>query len=119
MSNDEFGKKKTPEKKEKNKYTEEEGDWYTLCKIYLNRIYIYIYIYIYWHCVANDEVPSTSSQIVEKIEVFQGVFLPGISKLNKSAADKKPRNQPQFSPKKKTPEKGKWISCCILYLLSH
>ena len=26
MSNDEFGKKKTPEKKEKNKYSEEEGD---------------------------------------------------------------------------------------------
>ena len=80
-------------------------------------IHIYIYIYIYWHCVANDEVPSTFSQIVEKIEVIQGVFLPGISKLNKSAADKKPLNQTQFSPKKKTPEKGKLISYCILYLL--
>ena len=28
-------------------------------------------IYTFWHYVVNDEVPSTSSQIVEQIEVIQ------------------------------------------------
>ena len=44
----------------------------------------------FWYCVVNDEVPSTSSQIFKPIEVIQWVVLPGISKLNNSAPDKKP-----------------------------
>ena len=44
-------------------------------------------VYTFWHCVVNNEVPSTSSQIVEQIEVIQGVVLPGISKMNDSAPD--------------------------------
>ena len=37
-------------------------------------------IYIFWYCVVNEEVASTSSQIVEQIEVIQEVVLLGISK---------------------------------------
>ena len=39
-------------------------------------------IYIFWYCVVNEEVKSSSSQIVEQIEVIQEVVLPEISKLN-------------------------------------
>ena len=49
----------------------------------------------FWYCVVNDEVPSISSQIFEQIEVIQELVLPGISKLNDSAPDKKPGNQMQ------------------------
>ena len=49
-------------------------------------------IYTFWHCVFREEVPSTSSQIVEQIEFIQGVVLPGISRLNQLSK--------QFSPKK-------------------
>ena len=38
-------------------------------------------------------MPSISSQIVEQIEVIQGVVLPGISKMNGSAPGKKPKEQ--------------------------
>ena len=51
------------------------------------------------YCVVNDKVPSTSSQIVEQIEVNQKVLLRGISELNDSAPDNKPEDQTQFSPK--------------------
>ena len=73
--------------------------------------------YTFWYCIVNDEVPSTSSQIFEQIEVIQEVVLPGISKLNDSALDKKPGEQTQFSPKKAA-EKGKWIWYSLLNLLS-
>ena len=43
----------------------------------------------FWYCVVNIEVSSTSSQIVEQIEVVQEVVFSGISKLNDSALDKK------------------------------
>ena len=75
-------------------------------------------IYTFWYCVANDEAPSTYSQIVEQIDVIQGVVLPWISKLNDSAPDKKQGGQTQFFPKKNL-EKGKWIWYCQLYLRSH
>ena len=52
-----------------------------------------------------------------QIEVIQEVVLPGISKLNDSALDKKPGEQTQFSPKKAA-EKGKWIWYSLLNLLS-
>ena len=39
-------------------------------------------IYTFLYCVANDEVPSTSSQIVEQIEGIQENVFPGIFKLN-------------------------------------
>ena len=65
-------------------------------------------VYTFCHCAVNDEVPSTSSQIVEQIEVIQGVVLPGISKINDSAPDKN-FQQTQFSSKKKTLVKGKWF----------
>ena len=32
-------------------------------------------LYTFWHCIVNDEAPSISSQIVEQIEVIQGVVL--------------------------------------------
>ena len=66
---------KKPEGKEKNRYSEEEVDCYTICKICLIRKSIVIY-------VVNDEVPSTSSQIVEKMEIIQELVLPGISRMN-------------------------------------
>ena len=56
-------------------------------------------IYTFWYYVANDQVPSTSSQIVEKIEDIQEVVLPGILKLNNSALEKKQGDQIQFFPK--------------------
>ena len=49
-----------------------------------------------------------SSQVVEQIEVIQGVVLPGISNMNNSAPDEKPKEQTQFSPKK-TLVKRKWF----------
>ena len=52
-------------------------------------------IYTYLYYVANEEVPSTFSQIVEQIEVIQEV-------------DKKQGDQTKFSPKR-TLEKAKWI----------
>ena len=36
----------------------------------------------FWYYVDNNEVPSSSSQIVEQIEVIKEVVLLGISKLN-------------------------------------
>ena len=47
-------------------------------------------IYTFRYCVVI-EVPLTSSQIFEQVEVIQ--VLPGISKLNDSASDKKPGDQ--------------------------
>ena len=75
-------------------------------------------VYTFWHCIVNDEVPSTSSQMVEQIEVIQGVVLPGISKMNDAAPDKKPKEQIKFS-QKKTLIKGEWFRYCLLYLLLH
>ena len=56
-------------------------------------------IYTFWYYVVNDQVPSTSSQIVEKIEDIQEVVLPGILELNNSALEKKQGDQIQFFPK--------------------
>ena len=56
-------------------------------------------IYTFWYYVVNDQIPSTSSQIVEKIEDIQEVVLPGILKLNNSALEKKQGDQIQFFPK--------------------
>ena len=39
-------------------------------------------VYIYTYCVVNGGVSSTSSQIVEQIEVIQEVVLSGVSKLS-------------------------------------
>ena len=39
-------------------------------------------MYTFYYYVVNGEVPSTSSQIVEQIEVIQEVVLQRISKLN-------------------------------------
>ena len=65
-------------------------------------------IYTFWYCIVTDEVPSTSSQIVEQIEAVQEVVLPGICRLSNSAPGKKQGDQTQFSPKK-TLEKRQWI----------
>ena len=75
-------------------------------------------IYAFWNCVHNDEVPSTSSKIVEQIEIIQGVVLPGISKLNDSAQKRNQKKKTHFL-QKMTLEKGKWTWYCLLYLLSH
>ena len=47
----------------------------------------------------SDKVPLSSSQIVEHSEVIQEVVLPGISKVNDEAPDKKKVEKTQFSPK--------------------
>ena len=60
-------------------------------------------VYTFWYCVVNDEVPSTSSQIFQQIEVIRGIVLPGISKMNDSV-----KEQTQFSLKN-TLVKGKWF----------
>ena len=44
---------------------------------------------IFWYSLVNDEVPSTTSQIVKLIEDIQGGDIPGVSKMNDSALDKK------------------------------
>ena len=59
-------------------------------------------VYASWQLIVNDGVLSTSSQIVEQIEVFL------ISKMNDSVPVKKPKEQTQFSPKKSL-VKGKWF----------
>ena len=41
--------------------------------------------YIFSYCTINDEVPSTSSQIVEQIKVILEVVLARMSDLNNSA----------------------------------
>ena len=56
-------------------------------------------IYTFWYYVVNDQVPSISSQIVEKLEDIQEVVLPGILELNNSALEKKQGDQIQFFPK--------------------
>ena len=70
-------------------------------------------IYIFWYYVVSDEAPSTSSQIIQPIELIQEV-----SKLNEQEPDKKQGHQTRFFPKK-TLQKSKWILYCLLYLLSH
>ena len=62
-----------------------------------------------YYVVANDyEASSTSSQIVEQIEVIKEVLLPGALKLNDSVKNKEQGDQTQFSPNKHY-RKGKWI----------
>ena len=58
-------------------------------------------IYSFCYCVVNGELPSSSPQIVEKIEVIQEAVLPGISKLNYSALDKKQGEQKTVPSKKR------------------
>ena len=74
-------------------------------------------IHTFWNCAVNDEAPSTSSHIVEQIEIIQGVFLPGISQLNDSVPDKKRKGKTQFSPRKDSKKKKNGFD--IAYLLSH
>ena len=44
---------------------------------------------IFWYSLVNDQVPSTTSQIVKQIEDIQGGDIPEVSKMNDSALDKK------------------------------
>ena len=46
-------------------------------------------------CVVNDEVPLTSSQIIEQIEIIQEAVLSGLPKHNNSTLNKKQENQTQ------------------------
>ena len=57
----------------------------------------------------NDEVASTSSQIVEQIEIIQGVVLPGISNSLSymNQAQIRDQNTKHNFLQKKTLEKGK------------
>ena len=91
-SNDEIDKKK---KLRKKKLVFRRRSW--LIPIYQN--ISHQKIYTFWHFVVNEEVPSTSSQVVEQIQVIQEVVLPGAFKLNGPAADKKPKDQTQVSQK--------------------
>ena len=40
------------------------------------------YILLWYYVVSDDEAPSTSSQIIEQIEVIKEVVLSAVSKLN-------------------------------------
>ena len=53
--------------------------------------------YTFWYSLVNDEVPSTTSQIVKEIEDIQGGDMPGVSKMNDSALDKKQEDYKKFS----------------------
>ena len=46
-------------------------------------------IYIFWYCLVNDEVPSSFSQIVEKIRNIQGGDILEVSKMKDLALEKK------------------------------
>ena len=107
LNNKEFDKKKTPEKKRR------ELVFRSWLIHHLQNI-SHQKVYTFWYCLVNDEEPSTSFQIIEQIEVIQGVVLTGISKTNDSALGKKPK----FSPKE-TLVNGKWFWYCLLNLLSH
>ena len=48
-------------------------------------------IYRFWYRLVNDDVPSSTSQIVKQIEDIQGGDIPGVSKMNDSAPDNKER----------------------------
>ena len=48
-------------------------------------------------CYRDDELTSTSSQIVEQIEVIQEVVLQAVPKLNDSATNKELGDQTQVS----------------------
>ena len=61
--------------------------------------------YAFWYYFVN-EIPLTSSQIIEDIKVIQEVLWPGMYKLNDSPPDKKQGDQTKFFPKK-TLEKEK------------
>ena len=41
-----------------------------------------MYILLWYYVVNDDEAPSTSSQIVEQIEVIKEVVLPAVSELS-------------------------------------
>ena len=53
--------------------------------------------YTFWYSLVNDEVPSTTSQIVKEIEDIQGGDMPGVSKMNDSALDKKQEDYKKLS----------------------
>ena len=93
LNNDKIDSQKAQEK-EKDSYSKEEFDWYTICKICLIR-----------KCIIFDIMLSMIKyhqllQIVEQIEDIHVAVLSGISKLNDSTSDKKRGDETQFSPKK-------------------
>ena len=77
LSNNEVDKKKNVWGK-RNELVLRRGSWF----IHHLQNISHQKVYTFWQCVVNNEVPSTSSQIVEQIEVIQGVVLPVISKMN-------------------------------------
>ena len=78
--------------------------------------------------IFHQKIPRNSGiavniQLISSTNVFyhQPVVLTEVSKMNDSVMNKNHRNQTQFSPEKKTSEKGKWV-CYYLnirYLLSN
>ena len=70
--------------------------------MYLLRKYTHFDIVL--SMIKSHQPPS--SQIVEQIEVIQVVVSSGMSNMNDSAPDKRPKEQTQFSPKE-TLVKGK------------
>ena len=57
-------------------------------------------MYAFCYCIVYDKIQSTSSKIVEQIEVNQKLVWTGTPKLNESALDKKQGNQTQFHLKR-------------------
>ena len=71
------------------------------------------YIYTFWYSVANDEVSSTSSEIVEQIEDIQEVDMPGMYLSWKSALGN--RETKKGFLQKKTLGKGRLTWYYLLY----
>ena len=110
-SNDEIDKKK---KLRKKKLVFRRRSW--LIPIYQN--ISHQKIYTFWHFVVNEEVPSTSSQVVEQIQVIQEVVLPGAFKLNGSATDKKPKDQTQVSQKEDSRKRKMDLILPIIFVIT-
>ena len=56
---------------------------------------------IFWYCNIYDEVPSSSSKIIEQIDFIEELVLRKISKANDTAPYKKQVDQTYFFFKKK------------------
>ena len=78
---------------------------------------IYNY-YAFLYCVVSDEVLPNSSQTIEQIEVIQEVFVPGVSKTNDSALDKKQGDKTQFYPKKDARKRKMDLIMPIIFAIS-
>ena len=81
--------------------------------------HVKIILILFLNKISHQKIPGDSgiavnlpwlSTIKEVKEVVKEVVLPEVSELNDSVMNKNHKDQTQFSPEKKTLEKGKWVS---------